>query len=288
MASRRTDVATKAAKPVARAKAAKSTTVKSTTARPATARSTAARSSAAKSTPARATTAPRSLDTAEIVRAARSLVARYGLEELSMRALARELGVSHMAAYHHVGSKVDLLALIIDDVLKQIEVPAPDSGTWQERIRELNLRSSWAVATVPGLEKVMFSIRPTQQGWRLIDGYVSLLLEAGFTERQAALGFGLLHSYGMGRTGLETQLRSSSLENREPLEGPALERIDNVWPQLHRADYRQFALEVMIAGLEAILAGRDIDSVAPSVAPVAKRSSARAASGSAAKGAVGS
>ncbi|MCW2524165.1 MAG: putative transcriptional regulator of the TetR family [Frankiales bacterium] len=198
-------------------------------------------------------TASRPLDVAEILRVARKLVAEHGLDALSMRALTRELGVSHMATYHHVGNKEDLVALIVDDVLKQIEVPGPDEGSWEDRLRELNHRSFLVMRSCPGIDQAVFDTRPTTQGWRLIDAYVGILLEAGFTERQAALGFSLIHSYGMGRSGIERELRNSSGRVVTPGESSALQQIQPVWGELHRPDFRDFAIDVIIAGLRVIL-----------------------------------
>jgi TetR/AcrR family tetracycline transcriptional repressor len=182
------------------------------------------------------------------------LVAEHGLEALSMRALTRELGVSHMATYHHVGNKQDLVALIVDDVMRQIEVPGAEEGSWEERLRELNHRSYLAMRSCPGIDAAVFDTRPTSQGWRLIDAYVGILLDAGFTERQAALGFSLIHSYGMGRSGLERDLRNSS-GPAPPADYAALQRIEPTWGELHRPDFRDFAIDTIIAGLRTILAG---------------------------------
>lgn len=195
----------------------------------------------------------RPLDVAEILRVARQLVAEHGLDALSMRSLTRELGVSHMATYHHVGNKEDLVALIVDDVLQQIEVPGPEEGTWEDRLRVLNQRSFLAMQSCPGIDQAVFDTRPTPQGWRLIDAYVGILLAAGFSERQAALGFSLIHSYGMGRSGIERELRNSPGGVETPGESSALQRIKPVWGQLHRPDFRDFSIDVIIAGLRSIL-----------------------------------
>jgi AcrR family transcriptional regulator len=206
----------------------------------------------------------RQLDVPEIVRAARSLVDSGGLEVLSMRALARELGVSHMAAYYHVGHKDDLLALLVDDVLARIEVPPPDWGSWEDRLRELNRRSTAAMATVPGIDQVMLKLRPTVEGWRLIDAYVGILLDAGFSERQAAFAFSVIHSYGMGRSGMEQALRHSPTQgSTAPSDSLALRRIEGFWKDLHRPDYQEFALEVIIAGLRSVLAQEGAGRSAP-------------------------
>ena len=212
---------------------------------------------AGNTSPKRAGTGTRPLDVAEILRAARQLIAEHGLEALSMRSLTRELGVSHMATYHHVGNKEDLVALIVDDVLKQIEVPGPEEGTWEERLRELNLRSFVAIRSCPGIDQAVFGTRPTREGWRLINAYVEILLDAGFSEQQAALGFSLFHSYGMGRSDIERDLRNSSGVVLIPEDSHALQRIQPVWAQLHRPDFRDFSIDVIIAGLRSLLAATE-------------------------------
>src|SRR3990170_140547 len=49
-----------------------------------------------------------------LVMVARELLEREGLEALTLRAAAREAGVSHMAPYRHFESKDDLLAAIAE------------------------------------------------------------------------------------------------------------------------------------------------------------------------------
>jgi TetR/AcrR family tetracycline transcriptional repressor len=168
-----------------------------------------------------------------------------------MRALARELGVSPMAAYHHVGNKEDLLALIIDDVLSQIKVPPKSAGTWEQRLRDLNRSSTAAVASC--LDQITFNTRPTTEGWRLIDAYLEILLDGGFTEREATLGFSVIHSYGMGRSSMELEIRRSNHDGVDaPEDSPSVQRTWQFWSELHKPDYRDFAIEVIIAGLRAV------------------------------------
>ena len=49
-----------------------------------------------------------------------------GIEALSMRKLAQELGVKAMSLYNHVADKDDLLNGIVDIVVGEIEVPLLD------------------------------------------------------------------------------------------------------------------------------------------------------------------
>lgn len=69
-----------------------------------------------------------------VLRAALDLVDREGVEALTMRRLAHELGVTPMALYNHVGDKSELLDGIADQVVR--ELATPDAGLpWQERVR---------------------------------------------------------------------------------------------------------------------------------------------------------
>src|SRR5262245_34029368 len=54
----------------------------------------------------------RTLDQAQVVRAALALLDEVGLDELTMRRLAERLGVKAAALYRHVRGKDELLALL--------------------------------------------------------------------------------------------------------------------------------------------------------------------------------
>jgi AcrR family transcriptional regulator len=72
-----------------------------------------------------------------IVEAAMRLLDQVGLDELSMRRLADELGTGAASLYWHVGSKDGLLDLLLDRVIGEIDVPDPDPERWQEQLKEV-------------------------------------------------------------------------------------------------------------------------------------------------------
>src|SRR5208282_6189486 len=80
---------------------------------------------------------PPSLSEDEIVTAALRLTREVGLQNLSMRALARELDVPPMTIYHYVASKESLHALVVDHILREIAVPCEDEASWEERLIRL-------------------------------------------------------------------------------------------------------------------------------------------------------
>lgn len=75
-----------------------------------------------------------------IVAAAVSIADRDGLEGVSMRAVARELGAGTMSLYRHVPGKDELLALMVDAVTAGT---APElTGDWREDLRRF-AESEW-------------------------------------------------------------------------------------------------------------------------------------------------
>ena len=60
----------------------------------------------------------------QIVTAAMELVDRDGLQALSMRKLAAELGVGTMSLYYHVPDKSALYDLILDAGLREVDLSA--------------------------------------------------------------------------------------------------------------------------------------------------------------------
>ncbi|GAB18810.1 putative TetR family transcriptional regulator [Gordonia effusa NBRC 100432] len=72
----------------------------------------------------------------DVLDAARALLQRTSLGDLSMRRLATELGVRPNALYWHFPNKQTLLAALGDDILASIAAP-DTSSAWDERLTEL-------------------------------------------------------------------------------------------------------------------------------------------------------
>lgn len=84
--------------------------------------------------------------------AAMAIADTEGIDALSMRRIAKELGVEAMSLYYHVANKDDLLDGMIDLVFSEIVLPPP-GGDWVEAMRERAisvraalLRHPWAVS----------------------------------------------------------------------------------------------------------------------------------------------
>ena len=133
-----------------------------------------------------------------MLHAAVGLAARDGIESLSMRRLADELGVGAMTLYHYVPNKDELLDGMVDLVFAEIELPSADED-WRSAMRRRALstrevlnRHRWAVGLMesratPGLASL-----------RLHDAVLGCLREAGFPVELTIQAYSVLDAYIYG------------------------------------------------------------------------------------------
>lgn len=72
----------------------------------------------------------------DVVNRAIEVLDEYGLESLTMRRLAAELGVQPSALYHHVPNKQTLLAAVADEILARGRRPQR-ARAWDRRVVEV-------------------------------------------------------------------------------------------------------------------------------------------------------
>jgi AcrR family transcriptional regulator len=82
------------------------------------------------------------LTLAQIVTAAVELADAEGLDAVSMRRLAAELGAGTMSLYRYVPGKAELVDLMLDTVFRETAPPPEDAG-WREAL-EHYARTIWA------------------------------------------------------------------------------------------------------------------------------------------------
>jgi AcrR family transcriptional regulator len=98
----------------------------------------------------------RGLSRAEIVSTAIAVADAEGPDAISMRRIARELGAGAMSLYWYLGSKEELLDLMVESIEAEIEPPEP-SGDWRAdlrtfagRTRAAMSRHRWALEFIGG------------------------------------------------------------------------------------------------------------------------------------------
>jgi AcrR family transcriptional regulator len=88
-------------------------------------------------TPARGAPPRKPLTQATVVEAGLRVLDAEGLEAISMRRVAQELGTGPASLYQHVSGTDELLELMLDRVAGEVQLPGPpDPDRWAEQLRE--------------------------------------------------------------------------------------------------------------------------------------------------------
>jgi AcrR family transcriptional regulator len=161
--------------------------------------------------PEPATDGPRDqLSEERVLRTAVALADRHGIEWLSMRKLADELGVSAMSPYYYVPNKERLIDGMVDIVFGEIEPPSPELD-WKTAMRrravstrEALSRHRWAIGHMEGR---------TDHGpanLRLHDAALGCLRGAGFSLEMTVHAYSVQDAYIYGFVLQETDMSSET------------------------------------------------------------------------------
>ncbi len=132
-----------------------------------------------------------------MLEAAVVLAARDGIESLTMRKLADELGAGAMSLYHYVANKDELLDGMVDIVFGEIEVPSDvDWKTAMRRraisAREALMRHRWAIGLMEARKN------PGGANLRHHNAVMGALREAGFSFEATVHASSVLDAYVYG------------------------------------------------------------------------------------------
>jgi len=131
---------------------------------------------------------PRGLTRRAIVERALELGDAEGLEAVSLRRLATELGVTPMALYRHVKDKQDLINAMYEAIVENFDFkPDVRPGLkWTTRLRRALMRSIALHARPVALPlAIAYSGSGSPAIWRMYEDGLGILLGAGFTRREA-------------------------------------------------------------------------------------------------------
>jgi len=142
-----------------------------------------------------------------VLRAAVALADVGGIESLSMRKLAEDLGVVPMALYKHVANKEELLDGMIDVVVGEIDPPA--AGTeWKSAVRQRILSARQALLRHPWASFVIESKKtPTPMVLEYMDSMIGLFRAGGFSVN---LTHHVMHVIGSRVMGFSQELFNDS------------------------------------------------------------------------------
>ena len=195
--------------------------------------------------------------------AALALVDAEGLDALSMRRLAEQLGVGTMTLYGHFRNKDELLAAVVDRGFADFEDPGP-GGPWRERLTRHAEASRATLLRHPALVQLRGRHTITRrQAFRVSEGAVAALLDAGFAPDEAAQAFRLVFNYVFASvlytprapSAAEARAARAALLTLPPEEFPALtSTADAMVGALGGDDVFAYGLARILDGLEARLA----------------------------------
>jgi AcrR family transcriptional regulator len=203
-----------------------------------------------------------------VLRAAVAMADATGIEAVSMRKLADELGVVPMALYKHVAGREELLDGMVDIVVGEIDPPAVGAD-WKGAVRQRILsarrslqRHPWA----PGVIESRSDASPAMLAY--LDSMIGMFLAGGFS---ADLIHHALHALGSRLLGFTQEI----LNDSQDLDPQALEAIasqmEGIYPNvavMTRAVYHdeasvvgqgcddqfefEFALDLLLDGLDRL------------------------------------
>ncbi len=190
------------------------------------------------------------------------LVERSGVEALSMRKLAAEVGVEAMSLYNHVANKDAVLDGITDLVLARVDIPAATSD-WQQDIRNLADAFRAAALAYPRTTPLVLTRQlQSKSALPVTEAALATVRRAGFAPEDSvhamravlALLVGtLLREVGSGPTFSGTD-QVGSRKREAVLASSGLDRIAESSRFLavcdHQREY-EFGLELIIGGLAA-------------------------------------
>ena len=159
-------------------------------------------------------TAPRAeprkpLTKERVLRAAVGLADKGGIESLSMRKLAQELGVEAMSLYNHVRNKDDILDGVVDVVVGEIQIPV-ETSDWKTSLRQTVLSARGVLLRHPWAPRVIESRKnPSPATFQYFESVIGILRKGGFS---VDLTHHALHVLGSRILGFTQELFNDSDE----------------------------------------------------------------------------
>ena len=198
----------------------------------------------------------------EIARAALEILDVEGIDALSMRRLADQLGVGTMTLYGYFRNKEELLDAVIDASVGEGGLRA--DGTWRERATALARGMRDYLERHPALVQIrqrQTMTRPRQ--FAVTEQVMRALTDAGLPRDEAARAFRLVFTYVFGHAAFSPDATADtaraevrrSLAALPPDEYPLLSSmVDEAVAAAAGDEQFDFGLEVILDGIEARVA----------------------------------
>jgi AcrR family transcriptional regulator len=212
------------------------------------------------------------LDQGQIVQAALSLLDEMGFDGLTMRNLAKKLGIKAASLYWHVRSKQELLSLLAEEICAPMCEP-DRTQPWRSQLETLAYEYRRVLLAHRDAARVLASSGGPSGPRRLRMTEIGLktLLDAGFTHKDAAYAGFLLNDYVVMFVLEEAQFANAAAQRASEDASSSVHKWMNTLPPeeypsvVALADYLiapdmderfRFGIEILRHGLETHLANR--------------------------------
>lgn len=193
------------------------------------------------------------------------LVDRDGLDALSMRKLAAELGASAMSLYNHVPSKDAVLEGIVEVLLGEIDTSVTENPDWAEGLKAAFQSFREALLAHPNVVPLIALKQAlSPEAFRPVEVSLATLRRAGFAPEDALRAHWSLVGFTLGHVGWqvsgplsdesEADLHSAIVKQRLPAEEfPCLHEVVPFMMECDMNAAFEFGLDALLVGLKAQL-----------------------------------
>jgi len=181
------------------------------------------------------------LSAEDVFCAALRLVDSRGLEALTMRALAADMGVATMTLYGHVPTKDDVLLGVVNLVAGEIALPGPNVGSW-DALRRIMREFRRVALHHPNLVPLIVQRPPTSAAsLRTLEVALDALRRAGIDPARTAQAYRIASSFAIGFVSLECggyfrPVDVAAGRRIAPIDRAAVPRIAEISPHLAHWD----------------------------------------------------
>lgn len=210
------------------------------------------------------------LDQRQIVQVALGLLDDVGLDGLTMRGLAKRLGIQAASLYWHVRGKQELLSLLAEEICASMREPDRDLP-WRSQLEVLANEYRRVLLAHRDAARVLASSGGPSGPQRLLLTEIVLrtLLDAGFGRKDAAYAGFLLNDYVVTFVSVETQHANTGTERAlddaaagvqdwvealPPNDYPSVVALADYLMEPDIDERFQFGIEILRNGLETRLA----------------------------------
>ncbi|HTQ20121.1 TetR/AcrR family transcriptional regulator [Mycobacterium sp.] len=200
-----------------------------------------------------------------ILAAALELVDEQGADALSMRSLAQRLGSGTATLYRHFAGRSELVALMVDRMIGETDLPAVASMPWQQACISLAQNMFDALSRHGNVASLLIGHVPMgPHALAQRELVLAVLLDNGFAPAVAAHAYATLSRYVLGFAiqasgsavaGAQDAELSAKFQALDPARYPATVAAADALPVPLQEEF-EFGLRLVVAGMDGLQANR--------------------------------